>query len=94
MGGLGFPELIVIFLIALLIFGTGRLPEAGKALGKAIRGFKEAVEGREIATAQPTQGRACPSCGKGYEEGASFCPECGRPLREGKGLEESKGGKR
>jgi len=44
MFGIGMPELIVVLVIALLVFGANRLPEIGKSLGKAIRGFKEAVE--------------------------------------------------
>lgn len=44
MFGLGFPELIVIFVIALLIFGPSKLPSLGKSLGEAIRGFKKALE--------------------------------------------------
>ena len=44
MFGLGFPELIVIFIVALLIFGPSKLPSLGKSLGEAIRGFKKALE--------------------------------------------------
>jgi sec-independent protein translocase protein TatA len=43
MGSLGVPELIIVGLIALLIFGPKKLPEIGKGLGKAIRDFKGAV---------------------------------------------------
>lgn len=39
---LGTPELIIILVIVIIIFGVGRLPEIGAALGKAIRGFREA----------------------------------------------------
>ena len=44
MFGLGLPELIVIFVVALLIFGPSKLPSLGKSLGEAIRGFKKALE--------------------------------------------------
>ena len=40
---IGFWELIVILLIALLIFGAAKLPEIGRALGKAIQEFKKAT---------------------------------------------------
>ena len=42
-GSLGMPELIVIFVVALLVFGPSKLPDLGKSLGEAIRGFKKAV---------------------------------------------------
>lgn len=44
MFGLGIPELLVILLIVLVIFGAGRLPELGAGLGKAIRGFKKSLD--------------------------------------------------
>ncbi len=44
MFGLGMPELVVILVIALLVFGAGKLPEVAAGLGKSIRSFKKAVE--------------------------------------------------
>ncbi len=44
MFGLGMPELIIIFIVALLVFGPKRLPELGKALGRAINEFKRASQ--------------------------------------------------
>lgn len=43
MFGLGLPELVVLLLIALMVFGVGRVPEVGLAIGKAIRGFKKGM---------------------------------------------------
>ncbi len=40
--GIGLPEMAVILVLALLIFGPKKLPEIGRSLGKAIRGFQEA----------------------------------------------------
>jgi sec-independent protein translocase protein TatA len=40
--GIGLPEMAVIFVVALLVFGPKKLPEIGRSLGKAIRGFQEA----------------------------------------------------
>ena len=42
-GSLGAPEFIVIFVVALVVFGPSKLPELGKSLGEAIRGFKKAM---------------------------------------------------
>jgi len=44
MFGIGMPELLVILVIALLIFGAGRLPEIGKAVGKTIQEFKKGMK--------------------------------------------------
>jgi len=43
-GSLGIPELIVIFVVALLVFGPKRLPEIGRTLGKALGEFKKATD--------------------------------------------------
>ncbi|ACK72605.1 twin-arginine translocation protein, TatA/E family subunit [Gloeothece citriformis PCC 7424] len=40
--GIGLPEMMLILVVALLIFGPKKLPEIGRSLGKAIRGFQEA----------------------------------------------------
>ena len=45
MFGLGLPEILLILLIALLIFGAAKLPEIGKALGKALNEFKKGMHG-------------------------------------------------
>ena len=39
-GGIGMPEMLVVLVIVLVIFGAGKLPEIGKGLGKGIREFK------------------------------------------------------
>jgi len=42
-GSIGMPELIVIFVVALVVFGPSKLPELGKSLGGAIRGLRKSV---------------------------------------------------
>ncbi len=42
------PELMVIFVIVLVIFGAGKLPQIGENLGKGIRSFKNAIEREKI----------------------------------------------
>jgi sec-independent protein translocase protein TatA len=53
MMGIGFPELMVILIIIMIIFGAGKLPEIGSAFGRSIKNFKssmkEAQEGDETA---------------------------------------------
>ena len=44
---LGFPELIVIFLIIMVLFGASRLPQMGRGLGEGIRNFKKGIRGDE-----------------------------------------------
>ena len=50
-GGLGMPELLVIMVIILVIFGANKLPQIGEGLGKGIRNFKKGVKDREELTA-------------------------------------------
>jgi len=47
MFGLGMPELIVILVIIVIIFGAGKLPEIGSGIGKGIKNFKKATREEE-----------------------------------------------
>ena len=47
MFGFGMPELMIILVIVLVVFGAGRLPEIGSALGKSIKNFKRASDGKD-----------------------------------------------
>jgi sec-independent protein translocase protein TatA len=44
MGRIGLPELVIILIIIILIFGANRLPEIGRGIGKGIRNFKDATK--------------------------------------------------
>ena len=47
MRSIGFPELMVILVVALLLFGGKKIPEIAKGLGQGIRNFKESLKGDE-----------------------------------------------
>jgi sec-independent protein translocase protein TatA len=47
MFGIGMPELIIILVIILIIFGAGKLPEIGGGVGKAIRNFRQATKNQD-----------------------------------------------
>ena len=58
MGIPGPPELFLIVLVVLIIFGAGKLPEVGKALGKGIKEFKAAREGNlDDETEKPSEAK-------------------------------------
>jgi sec-independent protein translocase protein TatA len=46
-GNIGLPEILVVLVIALIIFGPKRLPELGKSLGKGIREFRSSIGGHD-----------------------------------------------
>jgi sec-independent protein translocase protein TatA len=90
-GPLGVPELIIIAFIVVLIFGVGRLPEVGGALGKGIREFRKstreddepaASDEMDASASAPAPGADvfCPDCGSRNSRGAKFCTECGHSL--------------
>lgn len=51
--GLGFGELIILLIIVLLVFGAGKLPQIGDALGKSIKNFKRASSGKDEIDVTP-----------------------------------------
>lgn len=48
-GSLGFPELLIILVIVLVLFGVNKLPRLGKGLGEGIRNFKDSLRSRSDA---------------------------------------------
>lgn len=82
MGPLGFPELIIIFVVALIVFGPRKLPELGRSLGKSLSEFKRAsnelrstlddeirLEDRRAATASPPPAVTAPPTPLGDDGG-------------------------
>ena len=51
--GIGTTELILILAVVMIIFGAGKLPEVGSALGKGIRGFKKSLNEKEEINITP-----------------------------------------
>ena len=70
MMGIGFPELMIILVIIMIIFGAGKLPEIGSAFGRSIKNFKTSMkeEEEEEETAQVDEGKQGAIEG-GVEEG-------------------------
>ncbi len=90
LGPLGLPELIILLVIVVLIFGVGRLPDVGGAVGKSIREFRKATKdpGEEqaeqanasadapVTTTHSTNGAAAVSTSDA-PAGSVFCGDCG-----------------
>jgi sec-independent protein translocase protein TatA len=55
MFGIGVQELVIILVIILIIFGAGKLPEIGSALGKGIKNFKKSMNENNEMTNQATK---------------------------------------
>ncbi len=91
-------HLIIILVIAVVLFGPGKLPELGSALGKSIREFKKASNefsnAVQSSAAQPVDEvetmalpaveshRVCPSCAAEISDSARFCAHCGASLSQ------------
>ena len=64
MGNLGVPELIIILIIIIMIFGANRLPEIGRGIGKGIRNFKDSTRDggkRRQSRLRPWRGTRSPA---------------------------------
>lgn len=83
-------HLLLILLIALIVFGPGKLPELGSALGQGIREFKRAIGGDENPVGPaagtlspgpaPTAAVVCSRCQAPAAPDARFCTRCGQQL--------------
>jgi len=57
MFGLGIPELIIILVIILIMFGAGKLPEIGEGLGRGIRNFRKSLKAPDEIDVTPPEGK-------------------------------------
>ena len=86
-GSIGFPELIMIFIIALLLFGPRKLPEIGRSLGKAMGEFRRATNDlqrsleEEVATDELRQTRKELEQAVAPVIGAASVPTTAMPIR-------------
>ena len=82
MGRLGLPELLVILVIVIIIFGANRLPELGKGIGSAIKNFKNATTDPDevTSTTSSTALGTCRNCGTVNQADSQFCRKCGNKL--------------
>lgn len=93
--GMGAPELLVILLVTLVIFGPKNLPKLGSALGQTVKSVREGMEEGDAAAekvksevseassenqAAPAQTKACPNCGAEIDADAAFCSHCGAKI--------------
>jgi sec-independent protein translocase protein TatA len=75
MGSLGGPELLIVLLVVLLLFGATRLPKLARSMGQAGKEFKEGM--KEGYKEQPVEG-PCPFCAATVPAESKFCPGCGK----------------
>jgi sec-independent protein translocase protein TatA len=85
-------DIVIILVVAILIFGPGRLPEIGRGLGRAITEFRQGITGKSeeskqvqastvpSPSASPVSGNYCNQCGTANPSDARFCNNCGAPL--------------
>ena len=95
--GLGLPELLVILVVLVLIFGVNKVGDLGGALGKSVREFRNAAKGDDESPApastnnnanssaatppQVTSARFCSNCGSQINDEAKFCAQCGTSVQ-------------
>ena len=68
MMGLGFPELMIILVIIMIIFGAGKLPEIGSAFGRSIKNFKSSMKDAEQEEITSGEGEQTEGSIEGAEE--------------------------
>lgn len=71
----GGPEVLVVLVIVMLLFGASRLPKLARSMGQAGKEFKEGL--KEGYKEQPVEG-PCPFCNVAVGPDSKFCPGCGK----------------
>ncbi len=66
-GGVGWPELVIVLVIVLVIFGAKRLPEIGKSLGSGMREFKDSITGKSHDDEPPAPASSRPQVTSGED---------------------------
>jgi sec-independent protein translocase protein TatA len=74
-------HLILLLVVVLIVFGAGKLPGVGAALGQSIKEFKKATNEPEDKAKDTAAANSCPQCHAIVPAGAQFCPACGAPAR-------------
>lgn len=78
-GTMGIPELAIILVIVLIVFGAGKLPKIGEGLGKALKGFKKEVREAEPVPQTPEQAQAVDAQVIGTAPAAGAVPTAAPP---------------
>jgi sec-independent protein translocase protein TatA len=79
MSGIGAPELLLVLLVVLLLFGASRLPKLARSMGQASKEFRSGL--KEGYKEEPVEG-PCPFCGVNVPDDAKFCPGCGKSAED------------
>ena len=83
--GIGFPELMIILVIIMIIFGAGKLPEIGSAFGNSIKNFKKSMkEAEEIQEATNLESTETSEGSDGSEPSESETTEEPAPAEDAK----------
>ena len=92
MMGIGFPELMIILVIIMIIFGAGKLPEIGSAFGNSIKNFKKSMkdaETEELQSGSPEGAPALPDSGTTVEAASkTLTPEEAAAKKEAEMIDE------
>lgn len=74
-------HLVLLLVIILVVFGAGKLPGVGTALGQSIKEFKKASNEPESGAKVTASGTECTNCHTIIPQDAQFCPSCGNAAR-------------